>query len=97
MNVYAEKCSRLEERVADSVCESSCRISATNSIGGASNESFGRMSRLLEQHVPVSVSVNIHAEFTGDLEIGYNTIAEIPGVDPVLKKQVVMADAHLDS
>ncbi|HUO17617.1 MAG TPA: M20/M25/M40 family metallo-hydrolase [Verrucomicrobiae bacterium] len=62
-----------------------------------SNESFGRMSRLLKEHVAVSASLNIHTEFTGDRETGYNTIAEIPGVDPALKNQVVMVGAHLDS
>src|SRR5580658_4528480 len=61
------------------------------------NEAFGRISRLLEHKVPVSVSLNINTEFTGDHETGYNTIAEIPGVDPALKSQVVMVGAHLDS
>jgi Zn-dependent M28 family amino/carboxypeptidase len=61
------------------------------------DEAFGRISRLLEHKVPVSVSLNINTEFTGDHETGYNTIAEIPGVDPALKSQVVMVGAHLDS
>jgi carboxypeptidase Q len=61
------------------------------------NEAFGRISRLLEHNVPVTVSLNINTEFTGDHEAGYNTIAEIPGVDPELKSQVVMVGGHLDS
>ncbi|MFZ0814689.1 MAG: M20/M25/M40 family metallo-hydrolase [Candidatus Sulfotelmatobacter sp.] len=61
------------------------------------NEAFGRISRLLEHNVPVTLDLNIHTEFTGDHEQGYNVIAEIPGADPALKSQVVMAGGHLDS
>jgi Zn-dependent M28 family amino/carboxypeptidase len=61
------------------------------------NEAFGRISRLLEHKVPVQVSLNVQTQFTGDHEQGYNTIAEIPGTDPQLKDQVVMAGGHLDS
>jgi carboxypeptidase Q len=62
-----------------------------------SSENFGRLGRLLEHKVPVTVSVTINAEFTGDHEQGYNTVAEIPGTDPQLKDQVVMVGGHLDS
>jgi carboxypeptidase Q len=61
------------------------------------SENFGRMGRLLEHSVPVTVSVAIRSEFTGDHEQGYNTIAEIPGTDPKLKEQLVMVGGHLDS
>lgn len=61
------------------------------------NEAFGRVSRLLDKDVPVTIDLNIRTEFTGDHEPGNNTIAEIPGVDPALKNQVVMAGGHLDS
>jgi carboxypeptidase Q len=61
------------------------------------NEGFGRISRLLQHEVPVTVSLNIKTEFTGDHEQGYNTIAEISGTDPELKDQVVMVGGHLDS
>jgi peptidase M28-like protein len=61
------------------------------------HEAFGRITRLLDHNVPVAVDLNIHTEFTGDHEQGYNTIAEIPGTDPVLKDQIVMAGGHLDS
>lgn len=62
-----------------------------------SNDAFGRLTRLLEQKVPVTLNLDIHTEFLGDHEQGYNTIAEIPGTDPALKDQVVMAGGHLDS
>ena len=60
-------------------------------------EHFGRMSRLLEAHVPVSVELNIDTAFTGDHEHGFDTIAEIAGTDPKLRDQVVMVGGHLDS
>ncbi len=61
------------------------------------NEAFGRVSRLLASHVPVTLSVNIETQFTGDHEQGYNIIGEIPGTDPKLRDQVVMVGGHLDS
>jgi hypothetical protein len=60
-------------------------------------EHYGRMSRLLEARVPVSVELNIDTAFTGDHEHGFDTIAEILGTDPKLKDQLVMVGGHLDS
>ncbi|MGB7134382.1 MAG: M20/M25/M40 family metallo-hydrolase [Acidobacteriaceae bacterium] len=60
-------------------------------------ESYGRMYRLLEAHVPVQVQMDVETKFTGDHEHGYDTVAEIPGTDPQLKEQVVMVGGHLDS
>jgi hypothetical protein len=60
-------------------------------------ESYGRVYRLLEAHVPVEMQMDVETKFTGDHEHGYNTIAEIPGTDPELKDQVVMVGGHLDS
>jgi carboxypeptidase Q len=60
-------------------------------------EHYNRLGRLLQNHVPVTLEVNIEAKFTGDTEHGFNTVAEIPGTDPKLKDQVVMVGGHLDS
>ena len=60
-------------------------------------EHYNRLARLLENHVPVTLELNIETRFTGDHEHGFNTVAEIPGVDPKLKNQVVMVGGHLDS
>jgi carboxypeptidase Q len=60
-------------------------------------ENYGRMIRLLDADVPVSVQMDVETRFTGDDEKGYDTIAEIPGTDPQLKDQVVMVGGHLDS
>jgi carboxypeptidase Q len=60
-------------------------------------EHYNRLGRLLQNHVPVTLEVNIEAKVTGDHEHGFDTVAEIPGTDPKLKDQVVMVGGHLDS
>jgi hypothetical protein len=60
-------------------------------------EHFGRVARLLDKKVPVEVEMNVQATFYDDDDKAYNTLAEIPGVDPSLKDQVVMLGGHLDS
>jgi hypothetical protein len=60
-------------------------------------EHYNRLGRLLQNHVPVTLEVNIETKFTGDHEHGFDTVAEIPGTDPKLKDQVVMIGGHLDS
>ncbi len=60
-------------------------------------ENYGRVFRLLQANVPVSIELNVDTKFTGDHEHGYDTVAEIPGTDPKLKEQVVMVGGHLDS
>ena len=60
-------------------------------------ESYGRVFRLLQNHVPVSIEMDVETKFTGDHEHGFDTVAEIPGTDPKLRDQVVMVGGHLDS
>jgi hypothetical protein len=60
-------------------------------------ENYGRVYRLIQAHVQVSVEMNVDVTFNGDHEHGFNTIAEIPGTDPKLKDEVVMVGGHLDS
>ena len=60
-------------------------------------EHYNRLARMVQAKVPVTVEVNIETKFTGDHEHGFDTVAEIPGVDPKLKEQVVMVGGHLDS
>jgi carboxypeptidase Q len=60
-------------------------------------ESYGRVFRLLEHHVPVSIEMDVETKFTGDHEHGFDTVAEIPGTDSSLKDEVVMVGGHLDS
>lgn len=63
----------------------------------ATIESYGRLFRLTQAHVPVSVEMDVETKFTGEHEHAYDTVAEIPGTDPRLKDQVVMLGGHLDS
>ncbi len=60
-------------------------------------EQFNRIERLLDKGTEVELEVNVEASFQEDTPNVNNVIAEIPGVDPKLKDEVVMAGAHLDS
>jgi hypothetical protein len=60
-------------------------------------EHYNRLARMVTNHVPVTVEVDIETKFTGDHEHGFDTVAEIPGTDPKLKDQIVMVGGHLDS
>ncbi|MBI3491226.1 MAG: M20/M25/M40 family metallo-hydrolase [Acidobacteria bacterium] len=64
-----------------------------------SGEHYNMIARALErQNVPVKVRVNVQGRFyDADGGNAYNVIAELPGTDPVLKDEVVMIGAHLDS
>ncbi len=66
-------------------------------VAVAAIESYGRLYRLVQQHAPVSVEMNIDTKVTDEHAHGFNTVAEIPGTDPKLKDQVVMLGGHLDS
>jgi hypothetical protein len=63
----------------------------------AAIESYGRLYRLVQAHVPVQVQIDVETKVTGEHEHGFDTVAEIPGTDPNLKDQVVMLGGHLDS
>ncbi len=66
-------------------------------VAVAAIESYGRLYRLVQAHVPAQVQIDIETKVTGEHEHGYDTVAEIPGTDPNLKDQVVMLGGHLDS
>jgi carboxypeptidase Q len=59
-------------------------------------EHYGRIVRLLDRKQPVKVAFTLAAQFADNVE-GFNVVAEIPGIDPVLKSEVVMLGGHLDS
>jgi carboxypeptidase Q len=61
-------------------------------------EHYNRMVRILAKNIPVKVELNIETKFYDETTPnGFNTIAEIPGTDPVLKDEVVLLGAHFDS
>lgn len=59
-------------------------------------EDHGRMERLLRHNIPVEMEIEISNKFNNNTTI-YNVIGEIPGVDKVLKNEVVLIGAHIDS
>ncbi|MFN0124132.1 MAG: M20/M25/M40 family metallo-hydrolase [Blastocatellia bacterium] len=59
-------------------------------------EHYNRMIRILERRLPVTVELNIQAEFHGEATgRAFNLFADIPGTD--LANEVVMIGAHFDS
>jgi carboxypeptidase Q len=61
-------------------------------------EHYNRMVRLLARNIPVKVELTLETRFHDETTPnGFNTIAEIPGTDPVLKDEIVMIGAHFDS
>jgi hypothetical protein len=66
-------------------------------VAVAAIESYGRLYRLTQAHVPTTVEIDVETKVSGEHEHGYDTVAEIPGTDPTLKDQVVMVGGHLDS
>ena len=61
-----------------------------------SREHYGRIVRMLDRKQPVKISLALAARIVDRVE-GFNVVAELPGVDPVLRSEVVMIGGHLDS
>jgi Zn-dependent M28 family amino/carboxypeptidase len=59
-------------------------------------EDFGKMERLLRKNVPVEMEIEITNKFFDSPKV-YNVIGEIPGTDKLLKNEVVLLGAHIDS
>jgi hypothetical protein len=62
-----------------------------------SNEQYGRIYRILEKKILVTLKVNVQNKIFEDDTLGYNLIAELPGTDGSLDDEVVMLGGHLDS
>src|SRR5439155_15282146 len=61
-----------------------------------SAESYGRIVRILQKDVPMTLELEMLNTFSDQPDL-FNVIAEIPGTDAKLKEEVVMFGAHLDS
>jgi Zn-dependent M28 family amino/carboxypeptidase len=53
--------------------------------------------RMLAAGLPVKLRVQLRSRYLTDDRNGYNVLAELPGSDPMLKDEIVMIGAHLDS
>ena len=62
-----------------------------------SQESYGRIARMLDKNVPVKIDLDMQNKFYPENSSSFNIIGEIPGTDPALKDEVVMIGAHFDS
>jgi carboxypeptidase Q len=60
-------------------------------------EQYNVLARLASKGQPVSVRVELRARSLEQDRNSYNVLAEIPGRDPVLRNEVVLVGAHLDS
>lgn len=62
-----------------------------------SAEHYNMLARMIQRGVAVKLRVNVQTRFLTEDKNGYNVLAELPGADPVLRDEVVMIGAHLDS
>ena len=60
-------------------------------------ESYGRIARMVQKNVPVTLELNVQNTFYAENTTSFNIIGEIPGTDAQLKDEVVMIGAHFDS
>jgi carboxypeptidase Q len=60
-------------------------------------EHYNMIARLTQNGTPVKLQTEIRSRYHAADTSGYNVIAEIPGTDPILKNEIVMLGAHLDS
>jgi carboxypeptidase Q len=62
-----------------------------------SQESYGRIARMVAKKVAVQLELNMQNRFFAENKSSFNIIGDIPGTDPALKDEVVMIGAHFDS
>ena len=60
-----------------------------------SAEHYNRMIRMIQQGEKLKMTVDLQVEYQDQDNMGYNTVAEIPGTD--LKDEIVMLGGHMDS
>jgi hypothetical protein len=58
-------------------------------------EQYNRMIRMIQQGEKLKMNVDLAVEYQDQDNMGYNTVAEIPGTD--LKDEIVMLGGHMDS
>ena len=58
-------------------------------------EHYNRLVRMIQQGEKLKMTVDLAVEYQDNDNMGYNTVAEIPGTD--LKDEIVMLGGHMDS
>jgi hypothetical protein len=61
------------------------------------SENYGRIVRLLDKKVPVTLQIDVQNKFYDDDLNSFNIIGEIPGADKAKADEIVMIGAHFDS
>ena len=61
------------------------------------SEHYNMLVRMIEAGVEPTLRIGLDTKYHEDDTNGYNVLAEIPGVDPDLRDEVVLIGAHLDS
>jgi len=61
-----------------------------------SREHYGRIVRILDRKQPVKIALSLNVRMVDRID-GFNVVAEITGMDPLLRSEVVMLGGHLDS
>ncbi len=61
------------------------------------SENYGRIYRMLDKKVPVTMQLDIQNKFWDDDLMSFNIIGEIPGTDKAKADEVVMLGGHFDS
>ncbi len=60
-------------------------------------EDYNRLVRMVQAGEKVQLTVDLAVQYHDDDLMAYNTVAEIPGTDPMLKEELVMLGGHMDS
>jgi hypothetical protein len=60
-------------------------------------EHYNMIARMVQSGIPVKLRVELRTRYYSADTNSYNVLAEIPGEDPVLRNEVVIIGAHLDS
>src|SRR5256886_13528732 len=61
------------------------------------SENYGRIYRMLDKKVQVTMQLDIQNKFYDDDINSFNVIGEIPGTDKAKADEIVMLGAHFDS
>jgi carboxypeptidase Q len=60
-------------------------------------EHYNELVRLAQTDAPVELRIDVRTRYHDDDPLSWNVLAELPGTDPLLRHEVVLLGAHLDS